>query len=397
MKSATVLNGINGQRTANFLPIQPQLKIEIEKENKENEVFSGLDLYNRNIKELPKLLGELIPKVGIILLAGSSDTGKSIFARDLVLNLVLNKSEFIGFPFADNLFRKAIVVCTEDDDLAISYLIRKQLQEESEELKLQCLQNLYFLFDSENLIERLNTILTDNRVDIIKIDTLGDLVNDIKDNGEIRKLLSSMKKLAMNYQCLILLMHHTNKRTESLIPNKSNIQGAGGLEQKCRLVLELRNDINDSNLKHLSVLKGNYLASEYKSSSFVLECDPQSLTFKNTGQRVPLEDLIDSQKLNPRPAKNALPDYIDIELHQWKVILPPIFRKHSNGLLRNQLTTILAAELKAWYNLETAPGKNKVSELITRLQLDSVLSDPATGGLRGKAAIINLLPFTEPD
>ncbi len=395
MKSATVLNGVNGHRTADFISIQPQVKIE--KEKYSNEVFSALDLYNRNIRELPKLLGELIPKVGIILLAGSSDTGKSIFARDLVLSLVLNKSEFIGFPFTENLFRKAIIVCTEDDDLAISYLLRKQLQNESEELKLQCLQNLHFLFDSDNLIERLNSILIENRVDIIKIDTLGDLVNDIKDNGEIRKLLSSMKKIAMNYQCLILLMHHTNKRTESLIPNKSNIQGAGGLEQKCRLVLELRNDLKDANLKHLSILKGNYLGREYKNSSFVLECDPLSLTFKNTGQRIPFEDLIDSQKDSSRPAKNSLPDYSDIDPHRWRMILSPILKKYANGLLRNQLITILTVELKAWYNLETAPGKNKVSELITRLQLDGLLTDPATGSLRGKAAIINLIPFTEPD
>src|SRR5690606_27913016 len=105
-------------------------------------------------------------------------------------------------------------------------------------------------------------------------------------------------------------------------------------------------------------------------------------------------DLIDSQKDNSRPAKNSLPDYSDIDHHRWRMILSPIFKKYSNGLLRNQLITILTVELKAWYNLETAPGKNKVSELITRLQLDSLLSDPATGGLRGKAAIINLIPFT---
>ena len=395
MKNSIALNGFNGHKTVDFIPAQ--IKVEIKKGKYDEEVFSALDLYNRNIKELPKLLGELIPKVGIILLAGSSDTGKSIFARDLILSLVLNKAEFIGLPFAENLFRKAIIVCTEDDDLAISYLIRKQLRHESEELKLLSLQNLYFLFDSENLIERLNSILTKDRIDIIKIDTLGDLVNDIKDNGETRKLLSSMKKLAMNYQCLILLMHHTNKRTETLIPNKSNIQGAGGLEQKCRLVLELRNDTKDSNLKHLSVLKGNYLGSEYKHSSFVLECDPLSLTFKNTGQRAPFEDLIDSQKSYSRPPKNALPDYMDIDKFRWRTILLPIFTKHAKGLLRNQLITMLAAELKVWYKLEATPGKNKISELITRLQLDCILSDPAREGLRGRVAIINLFPFTEPD
>ena len=77
-------------------------------------VFSGADLFRRNILELPKMLGDLLPKVGLVLLAGSSDTGKSIFARDLILSLVLNKSQFIGFPFSEQLSRKAIIVCTED-------------------------------------------------------------------------------------------------------------------------------------------------------------------------------------------------------------------------------------------------------------------------------------------
>jgi len=359
-------------------------------------VFSGAELYNRNIVELPKLLGDLIPRVGLMLLAGSSDTGKSIFARDLILSLVLNRSEFIGFPFAANLSHRAIIVCTEDDDLAISYLIRKQLQNEDEDLILQSLQNLYFLFDAENLIEQLNGILIDNQVDIIKIDTLGDLVNDIKDNGEVRQILGSMKRLAMTHQCLILLMHHTNKRTESLVPNKSNIQGAGGLEQKCRLVLELRNDILDPNLKHLSVLKGNYLGKEFKSSSFVLECDPESLTFSNTGLRVPFDELINAQSFRSnKDPKNILPEYTSIEKPVLKMILKPIFLKHVAGLLRSQLKLLLAEELKIHFQLENSPGLNKVSDIITRLQWDGILSNPEDMGLKGKAAIIHLNPDTE--
>jgi archaellum biogenesis ATPase FlaH len=394
MKNSIALNEFAIHKNNNLLS-RNDIDSLLEKQTNSG-VFSGAELYNRNIVELPKLLGDLIPRVGLMLLAGSSDTGKSIFARDLILSLVLNRSEFIGFPFAANLSHRAIIVCTEDDDLAISYLIRKQLQNEDEDLILQSLQNLYFLFDAENLIEQLNGILIDNQVDIIKIDTLGDLVNDIKDNGEVRQILGSMKRLAMTHQCLILLMHHTNKRTESLVPNKSNIQGAGGLEQKCRLVLELRNDILDPNLKHLSVLKGNYLGKEFKSSSFVLECDPESLTFSNTGLRVPFDELINAQtyRSNKDP-KNILPEYTSIEKPVLKMILKPIFLKHEAGLLRSLLKLLLAEELKIHFQLENSPGVNKVSDIITLLQWDGILSNPEDMGLKGKAAIIHLNPDTE--
>lgn len=357
------------------------------------EVVSAADLFNRNVLQLPTLLGDLIPKVGLMLLAGSSDTGKSIFARDLVLSLVLKRTEFIGFPFAEHLHHRAIIVCTEDDDLAISYLLRKQLKDEDETLILQSLSNLYFLFDAENLIDQLSAILMEKQVDIIKIDTLGDLVNDIKDNGEVRQILGGMKRLAMTHQCLILLMHHTNKRTESLVPNKSNIQGAGGLEQKCRLVLELRNDLQDSNFKHLSVLKGNYLGNEYKNSSYVLKCDPESPTFSNTGRRVSFDDLINSAQFKSnKEASQRLPEYNSIDKNALKSILLRLYGDYPSGMLRSQLRTCLAAELKAFYKLVSSPGLNKVSDMITSLQHDGILSSPIE---RGKSALIKLV--TQPN
>lgn len=391
MKNSAGINNFSVHRNDTLIANKNQLINNAE----EVGVFSGADLFRRNILELPKMLGELLPKVGLVLLAGSSDTGKSIFARDLILSLVLNKSQFIGFPFSEQLSRKAIIVCTEDDDLAISYLIRKQLKNQPEDLIIRSLENLYFIFDADNLIGKLEDILVCHQIDIIKIDTLGDLVTDIKDNGEVRHVLSCMKRLATTYQCLILLMHHTNKRTESLIPNKSNVQGAGGLEQKCRLVLELRNDMFDGNLKHLSVLKGNYLGLEYKGSSFVLECDPLTLTFSNTGRRVLFDDLIHSRDSQVSESKKVLQNYDAIDKDLLKAILKSIFMKFGNGLLRSQLKPLLAEGLKNSFDLDQSPGLNKVSDLITRLQIDKILSNPEEESLRGKAAIINLNPDTE--
>ena len=43
--------------------------------------ITGEMLLNKNIKEIPSLLEPLLPKSGLVCLAGSSDTGKSAFLR----------------------------------------------------------------------------------------------------------------------------------------------------------------------------------------------------------------------------------------------------------------------------------------------------------------------------
>ena len=43
--------------------------------------ITGEMLLSRNIREIPTLLDPLLPKSGLVCLAGSSDTGKSAFLR----------------------------------------------------------------------------------------------------------------------------------------------------------------------------------------------------------------------------------------------------------------------------------------------------------------------------
>jgi hypothetical protein len=56
------------------------------------------------------------------------------------------------------------------------------------------------------------------------------------------------------------------------------------------MVIELRNDRADSSLKHLCIVKGNYLPAEYKQRSYVLHFD-EHMNFTNTGGRTNFEAL----------------------------------------------------------------------------------------------------------
>ena len=104
--------------------------------------------------------------------------------------------------------------------------------------------------------------------------------------------------MAEKYSCLFLFLHHTGKRTEDLAPSKNNFVGSQSLEASVRLGIELRVDRMNPELRHLCIVKGNYLGSQYKQSSFVLKMD-ENFVFSETGDRIVFEYLA----LNPNQSK----------------------------------------------------------------------------------------------
>lgn len=114
---------------------------------------------------------------------------------------------------------------------------------------------------------------------------------NLNDTALIRATLKIYRSLANKHNCSIGFLHHTGKRTQKLIPSKDNLLSGQGFEAKMRLVMELRNDISDENIKHLCIVKGNYLGKEYKNNSYKLTFDPDTFHFSNTGERVPFDNL----------------------------------------------------------------------------------------------------------
>lgn len=249
--------------------------------------FNALELYNFETTKVPKLLDPFLQTIGLASLVGTSDSGKSTFLRQLSLSIALNLNNFIGFPLKSK-HNKVIYVSTEDDVTSISYALRLQinhLKKENKLDKLEGLQNLDFIFDTDNLHKNLTKRLEENPVDLIIIDAFTDVfTKEINANTQVRTFLNEYDKLAKKHKCLILFLHHTGKRTANIAPTKESILGSQGFEAKMRVVLELRpNNINDTQ-KDLWVLKSNFLDSKYKRQSYTLEFS-KDLTFSNTGFR----------------------------------------------------------------------------------------------------------------
>src|SRR5690554_4562674 len=98
------------------------------KENEAKDIsipnVNGLELLSDSLEEIPKLVEPIFHRVGLAALIGSSDTGKSSLLRELCVSVVTGR-KFLNWEVKP-LHKRAYYVSTEDDKMAISYLLKKQ-------------------------------------------------------------------------------------------------------------------------------------------------------------------------------------------------------------------------------------------------------------------------------
>ena len=288
--------------------INPQIEFQdfIDDANKQtagdgtpDDEITGEQLLLADVKEIPCLLQPFLQKVGLACLAGSSDTGKSTILRQLAIAVATGSNDFLGFGILAN-HKSVIYVSTEDDKDAVSFLLARQ----AGNYMPPQLSGLRFIFETQDLLAQLHKKLTTKPADLVIIDCFSDAYGgDLKDTQRIRTYLHPFQELAQKHQCLILFLHHTGKRTENLEPSKNNLLSGQGFEAKMRLVIELRTDLMNPTLRHLCIVKGNYLPSNCKKESYVLKLDEESFTFSNTGERMPYEFLAKQQNEDSGKAK----------------------------------------------------------------------------------------------
>jgi len=268
-------------------------------EANQTRVVTADELMKRNLKEIPYLVDSLFMQRGLACVAGASDTGKSRLLRQLALSVINDHNNFLGFPLITKT-KCCIYVSTEDDEQSTAVLLQKQASGFSEEV----LKRLRFIFDTHNLLEKVDAELSLQPADIVIIDSFSDIFGqDLKDSTKIRSCLHQFKLLADKHECLFLFLHHTGKRTEDIAPSKNNLLSGQGLEAKMRMVIEFRLDQIDPSLRHLCIVKANYLPPAYKTESFVLQFDEQLHAFINTGERVPFEYLVKQEANELEQAK----------------------------------------------------------------------------------------------
>ena len=278
-------------------PIIEQLRLETQqlmdqlRERAESErstfrrlLVNGYDMLMATPEATESLLDPIIPRTGVVALVGTSDSGKSTFLRSLAMAVASGAPSFLGFALHPR-HRSAIYVASEDDAQAITSLMQRQLREL--DTPPEAYASLDFVFELDNLVENLDSMLEDKPRDLVIIDAFADLyTGPMNENNRVRSFVNRFSQLSVKHSTLVVFLHHTGKRTESLAPSKHNAIGSQGFEAKMRLVMELRPDPERHDIRHLCIVKGNYLPSDYKHDSFELRFTP-GLNFVATGERVP--------------------------------------------------------------------------------------------------------------
>lgn len=274
------------------------VKNAVDESNQGKRVFNATELIERKVEEIPTLMEPVFPQVGLIGLTGSSDTGKSRFLRQLAVAVVLGDERYAGFRLNAR-HKRAIYVSTEDSDFDVAKWLNTE--NATRGIPPERFSGLDYIFDTTNLVKTLDQMITANPVDLVLIDTFGDLYGgNLNQANEVRAFLQQYSELAMKHGLLVIMLHHTGKRTESLAPSKHNVIGSQGFESKCRVVVELRNDLMDSTLKHFCITKGNHLPMNFKNESYVLRINPETVRFESTGERVPFDELKSGERVEKR-------------------------------------------------------------------------------------------------
>lgn len=244
-------------------------------------------LLEMDIKEVPWLIEGLIPRYGVVAIAGSSDLGKSAFLRQMATEITEGKESFLGFKIHQT-FYSCLYLSSEDDPYAMSYLLNKQRTEETGSSNAESLR---FVFETDNVLARLESSIQANPVDCIFIDAFTDLYQgEMNASNKIRGFINQFRDLALKYECVVIFLHHTGKRTDDSPPSKANLLGSQGFEGKMRTVIELRKDKDEPGIRHLCIVKGNYIHADQKESSYVLRFE-ENMTFSALNQRVPFSQL----------------------------------------------------------------------------------------------------------
>ena len=230
-------------------------------------MISAEVLLEMDTTKYPMLVEGLLPKVGLVALGGHSDTGKSSFLRDLALHVVLGEDSFLGQPM--NLTNgSALYVSTEDDAKSISYLLKKQLGKVNPKL----FRNLFYEFESVDLLKKLYRHMEKAPVDLLVIDAFTDVfTGDINNSVSVRNFLNKYRELANKFECCIVFLHHYGKGKDEESNSKHFFLGSQGFEAKMRVTLGLSKEPSDSTMRRLKITKGNYLSAEDKESYYKLK------------------------------------------------------------------------------------------------------------------------------
>jgi hypothetical protein len=232
--------------------------------DKVNELLNVLPrAFSIEVKPLSEVISEarpiewiienLIPKYGLVILAGKAGVGKSFVSLHLA-HSVSSGEKFLGIlPVLSS--GKVLIVDGENYPGIYRQRVEALKLNPLDGIDVVILQNFYL--DQARCLKWLEEKLKDHCYSIVIFDAWTNLIQRTDENksSDVGRVLSRLRKLSYENDCCFVLIHHLRKNLPFAVEQKDELRGSSVLVNEADIVLLLQN-LKDS--KILKTIKQRY-------------------------------------------------------------------------------------------------------------------------------------------
>jgi signal recognition particle subunit SEC65 len=245
----------------NMLELMEALGLKLERPKK-NEEHAEQDF---EIKPLSQLVSEakpiewivenLIPRHGLVILAGKAGVGKSMVTLHLSHAVVNGEPLFGAFPIQN----RGGVLIIDNENYPGLYLQRVRALGLNPLEGIDTLNLTDFSIDSRQSIEWLEKALAEKKYALVVLDSWTNLIRNTDENKapEVGKVLSRLRKIAYEHGCCFVLIHHLRKNMPYAVDPKDELRGSSTLMNEADLVIAMQVSREDG-LRNLRTIKQRY-------------------------------------------------------------------------------------------------------------------------------------------
>lgn len=234
------------------------------------DLFISLKEYmDHNSTEIEWIVKDLIPKGGLTILAAKPKVGKTL----LTFNLAISVSQGIEFLNRETMKGPVLLIQNEDPPSSIKSRFKQMGWNESSPIFIN-----QEMFDLKNDFEKLEKYIKILKPILVVFDPLIYLIQirDENDAVDIAKAFKPLRKIALDNNIGVLVVHHHRKGTgnsEEAMRGSSAIMGA--VDVAINLFKEKEQEI--------SVAQLNVLGRMCKSEEFMIKFNDENLWWQSAG------------------------------------------------------------------------------------------------------------------
>jgi hypothetical protein len=261
---------------------------ELAPHRKRAQVFGFDNLKTLHKERRPMLWDGFLPQDELNLIAGLKSKGKTTLTLQLALAIAQGESHFLGRKLNCRYNRALIAKFEGSGEARLADLARNYPQYDTG-------NRLEFFpatrMSEQEVVEQLEALQKKNPYDLIIIDCLGNIVRGDQMRGEVaQEFYRKFEHLAQ--QTCVLFIAHLNKDAYDKAPSGRQIKGSSDWANRARTGLIFAHNTTATNSeRYLFVEFEDDMSIEFKEDAMVLDFDPETKLYLNTGRTIPKDDI----------------------------------------------------------------------------------------------------------